>query len=186
MSYKTLFNRLKNLIISPSAEWKEIDKEELSGLNAVHQFALPLIALSAIAAFIGTAIYLEGFNVEESLKKALLVFVSLFSSIYVSMGAIYFLMPKFNLSQDRNKVFRFVAYASAVIFAIKFITELIPELFFLKILNLYTAFIVWEGVTPIFEVNEKDKASFVVFCSFVIIAGNYAVFSLLRILMPGF
>lgn len=185
MDYKFIFNRLKNLIVSPSAEWKAISKEELSGLNVVNQFALPLIAMSSLAAFIGTSIYLEGFNVEESLKKALLVFLSLLASVYVAVGVVYFLMPKFNLEQDRGRVFMFVAYASSVIFAVKFITELIPELFFLKILNLYTAYIVWEGVTPIFNVDEKDKPGFVVLAAFILIAGNYAVFRLLHLLLPG-
>lgn len=185
MKYRALFIRVKNIIVSPSTEWKAIADDELTGVNVVHKFALPLIGLCSLAAFIGTAIYLEGFNAEESLKKALLIFCSLFFSIYVSMAVIYYLQPRFNLKQNRDLVFKFVTYSSTVIFAVKFVTELFPELFFLKILVLYTAYIVWEGVTPIFNIDEKLKPGFVAITSFLLIAGNYLFFKFLHLLLPG-
>lgn len=185
MNYRALFIRIKNLIVSPSSEWTVIAEEELTGVNVVHKYALPLIAFCSLAAFLGTAIYLEGFNVEESLKKALLIFCSLFFSVYVSMGALYYAMPRFGLNQNRDLVFKFVAYSSTVIFAVKFVTELIPELFFLKILVLYTAYIVWEGVTPIFNIDEKFKPGFVTLASLILIAGNYLVLKFLHLLLPG-
>lgn len=185
MNYKPIFYRLKNLLVSPSDEWRKIGGESVPGISVVHQYALPLIALCSIAAFFGTAIYLDGFNLEESLKKSLIVFTSLFASIYLSVGLIYFLMPRFNLLQDRNSLFVFVSYASSLIFAVKFITELFPELFFLKILNLYTAYIVWEGVSPMFKIDEAHKPGFVGYGALVIIAGNYLVSRFLLFLLPG-
>lgn len=185
MRYKTIFNRLKKLILSPSSEWEVIGSEDNQGISVVNQFALPLIALCTAAAFIGTSIYLDGFNLEEALKQSLLVFCSLYATVFLAMGVLYFLSPRFGIEQDKNRFFTFATYASSVIFAVKFVTELFPELFFLKILNLYTAYIIWEGVTPLLKVNEEQKPAFVVLASFVIIAGNYLMFRLLHLLLPG-
>lgn len=184
MELKNILVRAKNMVLFPGKEWIAILESEEQGLKAVNLFALPLIALCTAAAFLGDLVMM-GFNFEHALIKGILTFGSSYVGLFLAMAIIQFLAPKFNVTQDRNKILTLVVYASTIFFVVEFVTHLIPELFFLKILALYLAFVVWEGVTPVFGLEESQKGGFVVFCSFVILASPALSNYLLTFLLPN-
>lgn len=184
MDIKQILIRTKNLITSPEKEWNEIIENGEKGFKAVNNFALPLIGLSTAAAFLGDLI-LMGFNFEHALVEGILTFGSSYVGIFLAMGIIRFFAPRFNVSQEQKSILTLVVYASSVYFVVEFITNLIPELFFLRILSLYLAFVVWEGVVPILKVEDGQKGGFVLFCSFAILASPVLSSYLLTFLLPN-
>lgn len=185
MDIKNILIRTKNLLISPDKEWSMILSDDDKGFKAVNNFALPLIALCTGAAFIGELISTTGVNFEQALIAGILSFFSSYVGIYLAMGIIRFFAPRFGVAQDTKTILTLVVYASAVYFVVEFITKLIPDLFFLRILALYLAYVVWEGVVPIMKVEDKHKGGFVLFCSFAILASPILSGYLLTFLLPN-
>src|ERR1044071_6852438 len=53
---RSLIERVKNICVSPDAEWTVIDGEHASTSSLITGYVVPLAAVAAIAGFIGTSI----------------------------------------------------------------------------------------------------------------------------------
>lgn len=185
MTNKTLIIRLKNLVLSTSNEWKDIAEEEREGKEVISQFSLPLIGFLTLATFIGSIFNNHGFDFETALKVSLSNFLSAYGSIYVTMLLINVAKPIFHLQTISSKTLSFVGYAYGLYFAIEILTSLIPEFYLLRILILYTIFIIWEGVMPIFKVREEQRTGFALVCSIIILLTPWVLDYILKLIIPG-
>jgi hypothetical protein len=185
MDYKSIYSRTKNLIISPASEWKTIADEPVNGVKVLKEYALPFILLCMGGAFWGTLLLVRGFVIEKAFQIAIITFVSHFLTIFIALGIMFAMVESFGIERNRDRILTFICYALSLTFVISFTTKLLPELWFLRIGILYTAYIVWEGVTPIFGISNEDKSPFVVFTTLLLLVINFATYFLLKILLPG-
>lgn len=163
--YKELFRRIWQLIINPEKEWDVIKNENKTFNNVLSDFALPIIGLVTVAAFIGYALKFQDFNLEYALKHTTIVFISLFASIYI----IFFLLGLIMLSDGfkKNDVIALTIYSSTMWYLLSFITELIPELFFLNIFVIYNAFVIFQGAKIYMKGLSKGKIYFITTLLFI-------------------
>lgn len=185
MTRKALFIRLKNLVLSTSNEWKNIADDKREGKDVIGQFSLPLLGFITIATFIGYSFNNQGFEFETAFKLSLSNFASAYGSIYVAMLLINLTKPIFHLQTNSSKALSFVGYAYGLYFAIEIITNLFPEFYLLRILILYTVFIVWEGVIPMFKVREEQRTGFALVCSIIILLTPWVLNYILKLIIPG-
>lgn len=142
--YKNLFNRLINLIIKPASEWKRINSENKNLNDVLSEFTLPLLAIVTVTAFLDHLFNYQGFEIGVAVKKAVLVFTSLFGGLYLSYYIMLNLLPKFGIESDKDKIFSFVAYSYGYWYLVSFITLLASELLILKLFGIYSLYIIWK------------------------------------------
>lgn len=185
MTKTKLFIRLKNLVIRTNNEWKNIAEEERKGKEVISQFSLPLIGFLTLATFVGSLFNNHGLDFETALKVSLSNFLSTYGSIYVAMLLINVAKPIFHLQTNNSKTLSFIGYAYGLYFAIEILTNLIPEFYLLRVLMLYTIFIIWEGVMPMFKVREEQRTGFALVCSIIILFTPWVIDYILKLIIPG-
>lgn len=185
MTKKSVFIRLKNLLINTNKEWKNIADEDREGKEVISKFALPLIGFLTLASFVGSLFNNQIFDFEVSIKVALTDFLSAYGSVYLSMLLINLAKPLFHLQTNTSRTLSFVGYTYGLIFGIEILTNLFPEFYLLRILVVYTLFIIWEGVAPMFKVREEQRTGFALVCSLIILVLPFLLDYLLKLIIPG-
>src|SRR6187455_3150017 len=112
-----LVERAKNIIISPKTEWAIIAAEEPNSSSMVTGYALPLILLSAVAAFIGygligydlLGVKIGGIN--WGLHHALMAIVMGILSIYITSFVVDALAPSFGSQKNSGRAMQLVIYS---------------------------------------------------------------------------
>lgn len=173
MDYKVVLLRLKNMVLSPAKEWEEIKSGVTNNTDSINFFAIPIIGLLALASFLGVLLNNQGINFQYALVEAIVTFTSAYFSIYVAAFAIGELSSTLGIAKDRQQIMKFLPYAYSAYYIIVLVTELIPELFFIKILVLYSFYLVWEQSSVIYAIAENDRVKFTV------------IYTLILLIIPG-
>ena len=117
-----LFERVKNILISPAKEWSKISKENNDLVKLLINYVLPLAAIPAIALLLGYTLLaiFQGFPLGSFLLWGLIygiVMVVLYVVLLV-LAALFtnILAPSFSGKDDFNKSFALVAYSATPMF----------------------------------------------------------------------
>lgn len=159
LMYKSLFIRLKCLIVSPHKEWIKIHQEDKSVNEVLTEFALPLIGMCAIATFLNIVFNRLEVNFELALKHAVVSFSALFGGLYLSWFIFRFLLSKFEIAGNSNFAFRVVAYSSGLFYLINIVTNLLPELFFLQLASVYSLYIIWFSIHESTDARQEKRVT---------------------------
>lgn len=153
--YKNLFARVKGLIVKPAKAWEDILAERSSVNDVLMQFSLPLIGAYSLAEFLGRLFGYRELDFASSLKLAVFVFSACFFGLYLG----YFLLLKLitwrGVTNEKEVVFKLMAYPSMPIYLLGIITALIPQTIFFYFLVMYSVYIVWEGLKAVNVTPEK-------------------------------
>ena len=93
-----LIDRVKNILLSPAAEWETIKKEDHMISYLFTQYALKLAAIPALAGLIGFTLFDRAFynpSFSASLKWAISMYVMSIIGVYVLAYIIDVLAPTF-------------------------------------------------------------------------------------------
>lgn len=185
--FNNLFKTTISLIINPSEAWSGLKEQQTDDNESfLSGFVYPFIGMIALAAFLGVLFTRKEFDFQIALKAAILSFLSVFGGFFL---ASYFVNELWHsmFHRERNLKLcqRFVGYSSSLMFALSIILSLLPEFFFLRILVLYTVYIVWEGAIPYMEIGEPEQLQFVSISTAVILLTPFFLEIILGLLMPG-
>ncbi len=186
--YKDLFKWVVAIISQPGKAWKELSEKEEKGDEFLTRFVYPLIGLATVAAFVGVLFTHKVFSIEIALKSAIKVLVALFGGFFLAAYLLNEIWSKyFHREKDLKLCQRFVGYSSAMMFSLNIVMAILPEadFFFLRILLLYTFYIVWEGAGPYMKIEENVRLKFVIIASALTIFLPEIIGRLLFMLMPG-
>ncbi len=176
MNFKFVFNRARNLIVSPKTEWTVIQSETQGKEAVVKSYAIPLILIMALCSILGSIIMVSNFG--YAIIKALGIFGFTYAGMYVSAIIINELTTSFNSKKDIDTTFRLVVYSFTGYFIIMAIVLLLPPLSMLSVFGLFSVYLFWEGSTILLGTPEDNKVGFVV-VSALVIAGVYAILYLI-------
>ncbi|MCW3789058.1 Yip1 family protein [Plebeiibacterium sediminum] len=158
--YKNIFIRTKNLIISPQNEWETIHNEKSDFNKILSEFALPYLAVITLISFINSIMAHQDPDFTFALKNAIGQFTAFFLTLFISYYILIKIIPQFaktpKTAQVKDIAIKTVAYSMVVIFILRITTLLIPQIYFLQIAGLYTAFLVWHSTKHIGEFENKD------------------------------
>lgn len=184
--FKDLFSRLISLIFKPSETWSKLKEREEDEEAFLSRFLYPLIGLVALAAFSGVLFWNSEFNFEIALKSAIKALISytggFFLSVYI-LNEVW--QSMFKRPKDLKLCQAFTGYSSSVMFLVSIVLSLLPELFFLYAVILYTPYLIWEGAIPYMEVDENEQIRFSVLASLIIMLPPIIIGYLLFMMMPG-
>ncbi len=185
LTRKNIVLRFRNLLVKTGNEWKDIADENKDGQEIINRFSLPLLALCTLATFLGSIFNNEGADFETALKVSLTTFLSYYGSFYLATLLINLTKPVFQFKPNRSKTLTLVAYSYGLFLALDTIVGLFPEFYPIKILVLYAAFLVWEGVVPMLEVSEEHRMGLSLISAIAIIILPFILDKVLLLIIPG-
>ncbi len=183
-----MFNRIKNILVTPNTEWPVIDGENRSHVTVLTTWVLLLAAIPAVAAFIGYGfIGIAGFsNLSLGIKQAIIQYVSAVAGVYITALVIDALAKTFEATKNFDKAFSLVAYAWTPTF-VGGIFYLIPSLSWLAgLCSIYSLVLLYFGMKPMMKVAaEKLTGYFVVSLLAMILASFVLGMVLVSIIIGG-
>ena len=183
MNFGAIILRVKNIISSPGEEWKRIAKEKSTSNEIISDFALPLIIILSVSKFIGLVRFGANFSF-VAIFVGLINFVSFYAGIYLTSLAVKEIAPTFFSNNEKTNAFKLVVYSAAPVFVASIIANLHPSLFFFRILYLYAAYLIWEGLDILLNTPEKNKLSFVLIIIVILFGIIEATGKILTVLLP--
>jgi hypothetical protein len=112
-----LIDRVKNIIMSPKTEWAAIAGEEPNSGGMVTGYALPLMLLAAVAAFVGYGIIgYEVFGIKIGginwgIYHAVNIIILGLLSIYITSFVVDALAPSFASEKNMGRAMQLVIYS---------------------------------------------------------------------------
>lgn len=177
---------MMDLIFKPAEAWSSVSGEDGEHEAFLSRYIYPLAGMIALSAFVGVLFNRKEFDFVIALKSTIMAAVSSLGGFFLGACLLNELWRgMFNRAKDMKLCQFFTGYASAIMFLLEIVLSLLPEFFFLRILVLYTAYIIWEGAIPFMQVNENEQLKFTICASAVIMLSPFAVYFALFLLMPG-
>lgn len=153
-----LVARAKNIIISPAKEWEVIKAEPMSTAQMFTQYVMILAAIPAVAGFIGRSIIGQSFlgvstrtPIGPGLVWAILFYIFSIIGVYILGVIIDLLAPSFGSPKNMNASLK-VAVFSMTASWLAGIFSLVPALFILGLLGLYSFYLLYTGMRSLKEV----------------------------------
>jgi hypothetical protein len=163
---RSLIERVKNICVSPDAEWSVIDGESASTGSLITGYVVPLAVVNAVAAFIGRSIvgvtlpFVGGtyrVPIVSGLVAAVLGVVLTVVGVVVCASVIDALAPTFGAQKNNMQAIKVAAYAPTAAW-VAGILQIIPALALLAILGaLYTLYLLYLGLPKLMKCP-PDKA----------------------------
>lgn len=154
-----LVARAKAILMTPKQEWGVIDGEPLNIAELLTGYVLPLVAIGAIARFIGLSLIgVAGFRISMGLgiEMAITSFVLSVIGVFVLAWVINALAPTFGATQSMPQAIKLSAYSMTAAW-VAGIFYLLPFLGILALVGaLYSLYLFFVGL-PILMKVPADK-----------------------------
>ncbi len=173
---KSISIRILNLVRSPQNEWTRIASDSPNVDSVGRKFFFPfLLFVTAVILLICVLELIrepqDAASFSQILRfvaiRFLVMLSSLFAGVYGSALILYELLKIRRFQVEENvfyKCFSLSVYSSSVMWVITLLSMMVKSLFFLKVVNLYVAYIIWCGLTvyyPSMKDNTKGLLSLV-------------------------
>ncbi|MBP1676714.1 MAG: hypothetical protein H6Q20_1273, partial [Bacteroidetes bacterium] len=187
MNIAKIFARSWGLMMTTTPTWEGIAGEKTRTNESFRSFVAPWVIFCSIVSLVFGVIYADSKVLETGFLHAVITSVSLFAAFFLTK-AFSFSFFAANISKvvPRQDIEKLLAYSFTVVFVIKVITDIIPSLFFLKILNVYTAYIVWEGCNTVLVLDEDNRGKMMIMMSSCIVFLPGLISKIIRLMLPAF
>ena len=192
--YQGLFNRTKQILLSPQSEFHAIEQEEeASHKKTLISYVLPLLLIPALFAFVGYGLVGYSYmghhfsNVGLGFRMAIVQVIVLLGGVYLSAGIINAIADNFGATKNFNRVFSLVAYAYTPMF-LAGIFHILPSLWWLVLLlGLYGLYLLFIGLKPMLKPAEDKAGTYSIISLAVTVVGYIILFQVLKaIMLPNF
>lgn len=169
-----IIERVKNIIIKPHEEWKLIKNEETSNNHIVLTYLLPLMAINLVATIIGSSLFSFKFfyanTMTYTIFSAILGLLILLIILYSISYVIKALAPSFGFQTEYSSAFKWMAYSMTPNLIVGIVVGLLPMLYMLGILGLYSFYVLWVGMEELFEIQKDKKIGFYIVSVLILLA----------------
>ena len=171
MNYKGLFHQIWMLLSAPGKAWDEI-RERGGTHDILAGFVYPLIGLCGLAEFVGAFIGREFSSLmfQVALTRCCAVAVALFGGFFLSAYVLNKLAIHWLKAGDIYRRMQvFVGYSMVVTFVLNIVSGLFSIALLLWILQVYTVFVVFEGVRRWLLLSQVWQIPFTLVATLVIL-----------------
>ena len=175
-----IFERVKNIIMTPKTEWLVIAAEEPNTAQIFKGYVLPLALIPAIAHIIGLSVIGRGMMSSFSwgIAMGLIQFILAFVGVYLSAYVIAYLAPRFGSQQDMGRAVQLVAYSYTPAW-VAGILSIVPALGVLVFVGgLYGLYLMYLGLPQMMK-TPQDKVVGYLVVSIIAMIVIYWIISLL-------
>jgi Yip1 domain len=149
-----LVERVKGIILSPQTEWPVIAGESGDAGYLFRNYVAILAAIPAVCGFVGRL--LIGGSIIRALIGAVIGYLLTFVAVYIMAWVVNQLAPTFSGQKDFPSALKLTVY-SATPSWLAGVFLLIPALGFLRILGLYSLYLLYLGLPPLMK-TPPEKA----------------------------
>ena len=178
-----LFERVKQIIISPKTEWQTIDSEDTPAQELLFKYLLVLALIPAAATFIGFGVigvsYGEVIHVEGAIgagiRQGIISYASTIFAVYLASWVIGFLAPSFGSEKNFGRAFTLVVY-SYTPSLVAGVVLIFPALAFIQMVaGIYGLYILYLGLKPMMKTPEDKQPIYFLISLLVIIMVSIAI-----------
>jgi hypothetical protein len=175
-----LVDRAKNMITTPKTEWAVIASEEPNQSAMITGYALPLILLGAVAAFIGYGFIgydvmgIRFSGISWGLYQAVMQILFGLAGIFITSFVVDALAPSFNSQKDKGRAMQLVVYSMTPAW-IGAILSIFPPIAWLGMLfGLYSLYLIYIGLPHTMK-TPQDKVAVYMVVTIVVLIVVYAI-----------
>jgi hypothetical protein len=159
--HSSLLTRVKQLLMQPRTEWQAIDAEPATIGSIYMGYVLPLAAIPAICMAIGwsvmgTPFFGTSLGAGWAIRAAISGYIATLIKVYVVSLVIDGLAPSFGGQKNSIQALKVSAYSMTAVWVVG-LFYLVPALWVLSILGLYSLYLLYVGL-PILMKSPSDKA----------------------------
>jgi len=166
-----IVSRVKNILLSPHAEWKAIAGESATTRSLYTDYIVPMSAIPPVCALIGMSIFVGSIGFGSILGVAVLQYLLGLVAVYIVALIAQKLAPSFGGRGDFIQALKLIAYAYTASW-LGGIFFLIPFLGLVSLLlSLYSLYLLYAGTTPVMGVEPNRAVAYtvvVVICVIII------------------
>ena len=177
----SLFERAKNIIVSPKTEWDAIGNEEPNLQDILLKYVIPLALIPTIAIIIGYGIIgIYGFrSIDYGLAMALVQILNAILSVFVAAFVIDALATSFGSQKNMGRAFQLVAYSMTPVW-VGGIFNLVPAIGWLgSLFGLYGLYLLFVGISPQMKTPEDKKVGYIIVSIIVLIIVYFVIAAIL-------
>jgi len=169
-----LVDRIKNILLTPQAEWERIDAEPADVNKIYVGYVVPLCALAAICGFIGLSVFgVSAFGVSyrvplmTGLVSAVLQVVLGVAGVFLLAFVTNALAPTFGSQQNMGQAHKLAAYGSTAGF-LSGVFAIFPPLAILSLVGLYSLYLLYVGLPKMMKTPDDKRVGY--FITIILVA----------------
>lgn len=190
-----LIERAKNILLTPKTEWDVIDNETPNTQSILTTYVIPLVAVGAIASFIGWGFIGKsisyGFGsykvvgVSLGIRYAIIALVSGIAGSLILAAVIDALAPTFKSEKNFGKSFQLAAYSSTAGWVGAFF-NILPSLAIIgSLVGLYGLYLLYIGLPKLKKTPEDQTTGYFIASLVTMIVAYFVIGRILAaILIP--
>ena len=187
-----LIERVKNIIVTPKTEWDVIDQETPNTQNIIVGYVLPLVAIGAIATFIGWSFVgksYAGFKFTSTswgIRYGLIALISGVAGTFLTAFVIDALAPTFKAEKNMGKSMQVAAYSFTPGW-VGAIFSILPSLAILgSLIGLYGLYLLFLGLPKLKKAAPEQATGYFVASLVTMIVASVVIGMILAaILVPS-
>lgn len=177
----SLFERAKNIIVSPKTEWDAIGNEEPNLQDILLKYVIPLALIPTIAIIIGYGLIgIYGFHsFNYGLAMALVQILNAIISVFLAAFVIDALASSFASQKNMGRAVQLVAYSMTPVW-VGGIFNLVPAISWLgSLFGLYGLYLLFVGLSPQMKTPEDKKVPYIIVSIIVLIIVYFVIAAIL-------
>jgi len=183
---RNIIVRSLGLFVATTPTWDKIASEKLTEREIQKQYIFPWISICVFFVFVFEGLYAPQKGLETGFIKAIITAVSFLGSYFLSNKICFWYLrnqhPDMSSALDCEKI---VSYSFTTMFVLKVFTTVLPSLFFLQILSVFTAYLIWEGCRAVLNMNEEERGNIVLVFTSVIILSPIIISQIIYLMLPN-
>lgn len=161
-----LINRVKNMLLTPKAEWAKIAMETPDQNKLIVGYALPLIALGAICGLIGSVViglpFIGRLPLPWALTNAVFAVIVGLASLFICAVIANALAPSFGSRQDMGRALQLVTYGMTAGW-VAAVASIIPALGVLALIGgIYSIVLIYFGMPHVMNTPTDKQVVYLV------------------------
>jgi hypothetical protein len=180
-----LIERAKNMLSIPKTEWLLIESETSTPQFLLTNYVLPMAIISSIGKILSGLVW-AGIFTSYFIWAAIIGFVSIIISFYISIYVIDMLAPGFSSEKNLNKSAQLVAYSNTPNW-IAGLLSFIPFIGWLLVIAgwVYSIYLFYTGLGPLKKTPEDKKIVYMVVAIIIMIVVGFIISAILMAIFGG-
>lgn len=180
-----LIERAKNMLTIPKAEWLVVETEMATPQSLLISYVLPMAIIASIGKILSGLVWAGVFGT-YFIWAAVIGFISIIISFYISIYVIDMLAPSFGSEKNLNKSAQLVAYSNTPNW-IAGLLSFIPILGWLLVIAgwIYSIYLFYIGLAPLKKTPEDKKIVYMIVAFIIMIAIVFIISAILMAIFGG-
>jgi hypothetical protein len=183
--FRNIVCRIWQLVSNTQQTWDIVAAEQKSVAALRKEYVFPLIAFCVVVTFLFTMLYADENAFQSGFVQAIIEGIALIGGYFVAKKISILYLQKHNINANRVACETIIAYSYSTIFVINVVVCVCPSLFFLKILYIHSAFLVWEGLRAMCGIEEEKRENMVIVFALTVILSPVLIRNFIRWMLPN-